>query len=77
MATLTIKNIPDPLIDRLKQLGAVHGRSVNFQVISYLEQMTHSVSIDPDALLARARALRRTPKGLKVTDQLLISLKGK
>ena len=68
MATLTIKNVPDPLIDRLKQLGAVHERSVNFQVISYLEQMTHSVPIDSDALLARARALRRTPKGLKVTD---------
>ncbi len=33
--------------------------------------MTRSVPVDADALLARARAVRRAPKGLKVTDQLL------
>ncbi|MEK9140376.1 MAG: hypothetical protein AAB308_04920, partial [Nitrospirota bacterium] len=37
----------------------------------YLEDMTRSVPVDADALLARARAVRRAPKGLKVTDQLL------
>lgn len=75
MATLTIKNIPEPLVKRLKQHAAAHRRSLNFQVISYLEQMTHSVPVDAEALLARARALRRTPKGLKLTDQLLRELK--
>lgn len=75
MATLTIKNVPEQVVKRLKQQAAAQHRSLNFQVISYLEQMTHSVSIDADALLARARTLRRTPEGVKVTDRLLRELK--
>jgi plasmid stability protein len=75
MATLTIKNIPEPLVKRLKQQAVAHRRSLNVQVISYLEQMTHSVPVDADALLARARALRRAPKGVKLTDRILDKLK--
>lgn len=75
MATLTIKNVPELVVKRLKQQATVQHRSLNFQVISCLEQMTHSVPVDTDALLARARALRRMPKGVKVTDRLLGELK--
>lgn len=75
MATLTIKNIPEPLVKRLKQQAAAHRRSLNFEVISYLEQMTHSVPIEADALLARARAIRGNPIGVRLTDRLLDELK--
>lgn len=75
MATLTIKNVPELVVKRLKQQAVAQHRSLNFQVISYLEQVTHSVPVDADALLARARVLRRTPKGVKVTDRLLGELK--
>ena len=62
MATLTIKNVQEPVVQRLKQQAAAQHRSLNFQVISYLEQMTHSVPVDADTLLVRARALRRMRK---------------
>jgi len=75
MATLTIKNIPEPLVKRLKQQAATHRRSLNFEVIAYLEQITHSVPVDVDTLLARARVLRRSPKGIRLTDRLLHKLK--
>lgn len=75
MATLTIKNIPEPLVKRLKRQAAAQHRSLNFQVISYLEQMTQSVPIDADTLLARARAIRQVPKGITLTDRLLNELK--
>ena len=75
MATLTIKNIPEPLVKRLKQQATAQHRSLNFQVISYLEQMTQSVPVDADTLLARARAIRHTPKGMKLTDRVLTDLK--
>lgn len=75
MATLTIKNIPEPLVKRLKQRAAANHRSLNFEVISYLEQMTHSVPVDAESLLARARALRLTPKGVRLTDRLLNEIK--
>ena len=75
MATLTIKNIPEPLVKRLKRQAAAQHRSLNFQVISYLEQMTQSVPVDADTLLARARAIRQIPKGTTLTDRLLNELK--
>jgi len=75
MATLTIKNIPEPLVKRLKRQAAAQHRSLNFQVISYLEQMTQSVSVDANTLLARARAIRQIPKGTPLTDHLLNELK--
>lgn len=36
MATLTIKNIPKPLVKRLKQQAAAHRRSLNFEGIAHL-----------------------------------------
>ncbi|MEK7235284.1 MAG: Arc family DNA-binding protein [Nitrospirota bacterium] len=77
MATLSIKNIPDPLLKRLKRQAAAHHRSLNFEIIAYLEQVTHSVPVDANALLASARALRRTTKGVRVTDRRLNALKGR
>ncbi|MBI4002337.1 MAG: DNA-binding protein [Nitrospira defluvii] len=74
MASLTIKNIPEPLVKRLKHQAAAHRRSLNFEVISCLEEMTHSIP-DADALLARARAVRRIPKGIRLNDRLLQDLK--
>ena len=61
MATLTIKNIPESLVKRLKQQAAAHRQSVSLEVISCLEQMTQSVPVDVSTLLVRARALRQTP----------------
>lgn len=68
-------NVPEPLVKRLKQQAAAQHRSLNDQVILYLEQMTHSISVDADALLARVRALHRTPEGVKLTDRGLRALK--
>jgi plasmid stability protein len=76
MVTLTIKNIPEFLVKRLKQQAAAHRQSVRLEVIWCLEQMTHSVTVDADALLERARAIRCTPRGIRVTDRRLNSLKG-
>lgn len=75
VATMTIKNMPDPLLKRLKKQAVVHRRSLNLEVIACLEQLAHSVPVDPDALLVRARALRRAPRGLRVTDRVLRELK--
>ena len=42
-----------------------------------LKQKTRTVPDDANVLLAKARAVRRTPKGVRLTDRLLHSLKGK
>jgi len=74
MATLTIKNVPEPLVRRLKRQATVHRRRLNLEVIACLEQAAQSVPVDPDAILARARAVRVRP-GVRVTDRLLARLK--
>jgi antitoxin FitA len=74
MATLTIKNVPDGLVGRLKRRAVAHRRSLNLEVIACLEQVTQSVPLDPEAILARARAVRVQPR-IPVTDRLLARLK--
>jgi antitoxin FitA len=62
MATLTIKNIPNRLYGRLKQNAKRHRRSVNSEVIVYLERVLTQPAVDPEEFLERVRALReRTP----------------
>lgn len=58
MANLTIKNVPQPLYERLKQRAERNHRSLNSEVIRCLEQSTGAASVDTDALLARVRAVR-------------------
>jgi plasmid stability protein len=75
MATLTIKNVPDPLVRRLKVQATRHRRSLNLEVIASLEAVAKAVPVDPDALLARARMVRQRPVGLRLTDRMLAALK--
>ena len=75
MATLTIKNVPDPLVRRLKRRAVAHRRSLNLEVISCLETTVQATPVDVEALLARVRALRKAPAGGRVTDALLARLK--
>jgi plasmid stability protein len=63
MPTLTIKNIPEKLRQRLKQSAAQHRRSINGEAISCLEKALVGNRVDPEDFLTRARALRaRMPK---------------
>lgn len=69
MATVTIKNIPDELYERLKESAAQHRRSLNSEVIVCIEKALGSTQIDPEAFLASARALRRSMPEIFVTDE--------
>ncbi len=75
MANLTIKNVPDRLVKRLKSQAARHRRSLNLEVITCLERAAQSMAVDPETLLARARTVRRSAGGIRVTDKLLKELK--
>jgi plasmid stability protein len=75
MANLTIKNVPERLVRRLKAQAVRHHRSLNLEVISCLEAVTQTVPLDPEALLARARTIRRAPARMDLNDQTLAALK--
>ncbi len=75
MATLTIKNIPDPVYERLKRQAVEHRRSLNQEVIVRLEQSIASTPVDPATFLAQIRALRVKPRKGPLTDRLITKLK--
>ncbi|MEX0829495.1 MAG: hypothetical protein WD032_04570 [Nitrospirales bacterium] len=77
MANLTIKNIPEPLVEKLKNQATAHRRSLNHEVIRCLECAAESVPLEPENLLATARAIRQVPAHTRLTDKSLRELKEK
>lgn len=62
--TLTLKNIPDEVYERLKASAATHRRSLNSEAIVCLESVLIPGRVAVSERLARARALRAAlPKG--------------
>lgn len=62
--TLTLKNIPDDVYDRLKHSAEMNRRSMNSEAIVCLEAALLPNRLTPAERLARARALRGAlPKG--------------
>jgi plasmid stability protein len=56
--TLTLKNIPDDVYDRLKLAAQANRRSMNSEAIMRLESALMPGRMAPEERLARARELR-------------------
>ncbi|MBK7543650.1 MAG: plasmid stability protein [Candidatus Competibacteraceae bacterium] len=65
LTTLTLKNIPDELYNRLKASAELHRRSLNSEAILCLETTLFPKKIDSNERLLRARQLRH---GLNATN---------
>lgn len=62
--TLTLKNIPDAVYERLKASAQMHRRSLNSEAIVCLESVLLPARTAPGERLARVRELRATlPQG--------------
>ncbi|MDD5095523.1 MAG: Arc family DNA-binding protein [Dehalococcoidia bacterium] len=76
MPTITVKNIPSDLYERLKQSAAENRRSINSEVIVCIErevQVRKHENIDD--LLAKARKVRGKTSGQVLTDEKFTELK--
>ena len=71
MPTITIKNIPADLYEDLKKNAKRHRRSINNEVILYIEQAVRSRQINADDYLHRVEILRRRINVPPLTDALL------
>ena len=67
--TLTLKNIPDSVYERLKASAELHRRSMNSEAIVCLETVLVPASVPPADRLARARALRAALEPEKFLDR--------
>ena len=75
MPTITIKNIPEDLYERLKEAARTHRRSINSEVIVCIEQAVSSHKIDVEAEIAVARELREKAGDYYLTDDKLDQFK--
>ena len=56
--SITLKNVPDDIYARLREVAESHHRSINNEVIACLEQILLPSRVPASEHLARARALR-------------------
>lgn len=71
MPNFTVKQIPESLYDRLKARAERHRRSINSEMIHILEGALLATPVDPNELLADARALRERANLPYLTDEAL------
>lgn len=77
MATLTIKNLPDVLYQRLKAKAAEHRRSLNSEAILAVERAVVDSGVAPvEEILASLRRSRSRLDSLFVTDAALWAGRG-
>ena len=75
MATVTVKNIPDDLYNRLKSVAEINRRSINSEIIMCIENTVLSRQINLEEVLEDARQLRRLTAGHPISDEKFNHLK--
>ncbi|WP_146909237.1 FitA-like ribbon-helix-helix domain-containing protein [Arenimonas daejeonensis] len=73
--TLTLKNIPDEVYERLKRSAEMNRRSLNSEAIVCLETVLVPSRVPPGERLARARKLRADLSKEKFLAQDINTLK--
>ena len=68
MASITVKNIPEDIYERLKQSAKANRRSINGEIIVIIEDAVKSRKIAPEDLLVRARQLREKTADYTIPD---------
>jgi antitoxin FitA len=68
MTTLTLKNIPDDLYERLKQSAEENRRSINSEILFCLEKTLRPARVSLNDVLERAQRLRR-----RTTEQFTLA----
>ncbi|MCK5455583.1 MAG: Arc family DNA-binding protein [Melioribacteraceae bacterium] len=58
MPNLTIKNIPDNVLRKVKRKAKLNRRSLNSEVIKNLEDLVTSAKINTNLLIEKAKELR-------------------
>ena len=69
MATVTVKNIPDEIYERLKKNAEINRRSINSEIIVCIEKAVSARLIDIEETLKNAREFRRFTAGNIISDE--------
>ncbi|TVR01582.1 MAG: Arc family DNA-binding protein [Desulfovibrionales bacterium] len=69
MTTITVKNIPDDVYQRLKVAAQSNRRSINSEVIWRIRQSLGGRAASPETILAEAGELRRLTENHPISDK--------
>ena len=75
MPTVTVKNIPADIYEKLKRAAEISHRSINSEIIACIERAVSSREINPGVVLAEARRLRAKTAAHPITDRELVQAK--
>lgn len=75
MPTITLKNIPEPLYERLKHAAENHRRSLNSEILVCLETVLAPSRYDVSELIEAARSVREKTAHYRLTDEELDAAK--
>ena len=68
MHSITVKNIPGDIYERLKRSARANRRSINSEIIMIIEEAVRSKKITSEDMLVRARQLREKTAHYTITD---------
>ena len=68
MPSITVKNIPLELYERLKQTARANRRSINSEIIICIERTMNTQQAHPKEIVANARRLREKTARYLITD---------
>lgn len=68
--SITIRDIPDDIYEKLKQQAELHHRSINSEVIVNLKKMVQSHRKDPTLTIALAKKLKNKATGSLSINQI-------
>ncbi|KAA3658340.1 MAG: Arc family DNA-binding protein [Calditrichaeota bacterium] len=75
MVTLTVKNIPDSLYEKLKEAAQRNNNSLNDEIIKRLECALNQNTSDSEDFLQKVRELRASIHAPLLTDEILRAIR--
>lgn len=74
--TITVKNIPQDLYDKLKRRADRNHRSINREIIAIFEEVLSVRRVDQEDILVSARTLREKTRRFALTQDFIDRAKG-
>jgi plasmid stability protein len=75
MTTLTIKNMPENVYERIKMSAKANQRSINKEIIAIVQQAVMPRAIDVDEWLNQTRQIRERTANYILSDEEITRIK--
>jgi antitoxin FitA len=70
MPSITVKNIPEDIYNKLKRQAEAQHRSMNSEIIACLERYVEPTRVSPDEILRQARMMRNKVRGSLSAEEI-------